>query len=369
MRRGRVLILLAVVIILGLGAAYLVMQQGFFTSLTSSGGDAVEGQPGAVPVIQMVEIIVVAQDVTRGTVLKEEHLSTMEWPQDNFLDSMFLSEEKEAVLSRQARHDIDDGTPLTLGMLIDVNESLSDTGSIASLSIPKGMVAIPVPVDRQSSVAYGLRPGDHVSVIGSFVVVDVDTEFQSLLPNTVGGVVSTGSAGENQPTFLTVQIIPPEGTVTGRTELDPLLNELIYVMPAERQRPRLVTQILMQDATVLRYGEFSYDDLRPQEVTPVEGEGDAQPQEGEAAPEDPPPDVVTLIVTPQEAVALEHLMKSNVEITLVLRSGGDADAIDTEAVTFQYLLETYNIPVPAKLPYSLEVNSGNTNAPVNDPNQ
>jgi hypothetical protein len=254
-------------------------------------------------------------------------------------------------------------------MLIDVNESLSDTGSIAALSIPKGMVAIPVQVDRQTSVAYSLRPGDHVSVIGSFVVVDVDTEFQSLLPNGVGGVISTGSAGEGQPAFLTVQVFPSgEGTVVGRTELDPLLNELIYVMPSEQQRPRLVTQILMQDATVLRYGEFSYEDLRPEEPVPAEGE-QAPDETPVAPPEQKPPDIVTLIVTPQEAVALEHLMKSGADITLVLRSSGDTDPINTEAVTFQYMLETYNIPIPAKLPYSLEAGSGSSDQPAQEPNQ
>jgi Flp pilus assembly protein CpaB len=213
MKRGRILILLAIVIILGLGAVYLV-QQNFFPLGNLSGGDTVEGQPGPVPTVLMVDIIVVAQDVPRGTVLKEEYLSTIEWPQDSFLETMFRADEKGSVLGRQARHDIDNGTPLTVGMLIDVNESLSDTGSIAALSIPKGMVAIPVQVDRQTSVAYSLRPGDHVSVIGSFVVVDVDTEFQSLLPNGVGGVISTGSAGEGQPAFLTVQVFPSgEGTV------------------------------------------------------------------------------------------------------------------------------------------------------------
>jgi len=365
MKRGRILILLAIIIILALGAVYLV-QQNFLPFGASGGGDPVEGQPGPAPAVQMVEIIIVAQDVQRGTLLQDEHLSTIDWPQENFLETMFRADEKSAVLNRQARHDIDNGTPLTSGMVIDVNESLSDTGSIAALSIPKGMVAIPVRVDRQSSVAYALRPGDHVSVIGSFVVVDVDTEYQSILPNAVGAVISTGSSGEGQPAYLTVQIFPTgEGTVVGRTELDPLLNELIYVMPSESQRPRLVTQILMQDATVLRYGEFSYEDLAPEEPDPVEGEGEQPQGEVPPQPEQQPPDIVTLIVTPQEAVALEHLLKSDVDITLVLRSSGDTDPIDTEAVTFQYLLETYNIPVPAKLPYSLEKEPNSPPPPEN----
>jgi hypothetical protein len=56
-------------------------------------------------------------------------------------------------------------------------------------------------------------------------------------------------------------------------------------------------------------------------------------------------------------------MKSKVRLTLALRSSGDTDPIDTEAVTFQYLLETYNVPVPAKLPYALDVFE-NVNSPA-----
>jgi pilus assembly protein CpaB len=369
MRRGRIFIFLALIIILGLVAVFFV-QQRFFAPAPSS-PDAVEGQPAPEQVVDMAEVLVVVQNIPRGSLITEEHLGTMELPRENVLETMFLEDQMEAVVGRQARHDIDSGTPLTAGMLIDIGESFSDTGSIASLSIPKGMVAIPVPVDRQSSVAYALRPGDHVSVIASFMVIDVDTEFQSRLPNSSGPVISTGSPGENQPSLLTIEVQADEyGPPVGRTELDPLLNELIYVVPSEPQRARLVTQILMQDATVLRFGEFSWDDLRPEEA-PAAAEGEdvtapeqAAPQDEVTQPEETPPDVVTLIVTPQEAVALEHLRKSNVQFTLVLRASGDTDPIDTEGVTFQYLLETYNIPIPAKLPYGLEPRFDNAPIPT-----
>jgi len=365
MRRGRIFILLALVIVLILGAVW-VWQSGILTGGTPTTEGEVPGEVGPTPEVQMTEIIVVTQNADRGTVLNEELLGTIEFPQDSIIPGMFLADQMPAVVGRQVKLDVESGMPLTAGMLVEMDESLSDTGSIAALSIPKGMVAIPIPVDRLSSVAYALRPGDHVSVIGSFAVLDVDTEFQSALPNTTASIISTGRAGENEPSYLTVQIIPGgDNSVIGRTELDPLLNELVYVMPSEMQRARLVTQILMQDAVVLRFGEFSYEDLLPQEDVVTTPEGEQQPEnadtpqqqnpdEEQAQPEAQPPDVVTLIVSPQEAVALEYLMKRDVQFTLVLRASGDVDPIDTEAATFQYLLETYNIPVPAKLPYDLD---------------
>ncbi len=84
---------------------------------------------------------------------------------------------------------------------------------------------------------------------------------------------------------------------------------------------------------------------------------EAQPTEvvqGEAQvtqPEVVISDVATLIVTPQDAVTLNYLMLSNVNLNLVLRSAGDDQKVDTEAVTLQFVLDQHRIPVPAKLPY------------------
>ena len=368
MKRGRIFILLAIIIILALVAVWFYQNQ----IMGGGGGDAiVSGEPGdIVPTpIPQTEVVVLTQNINRGTELTEEYLGTVPYPQENIIPGMFLADQMSSVVGRRAKYDMDAGSVLTAGMLVDLNETLPLGGSDAALSIPAGMVAIPIPVDRLSAVAYGLRPGDRVSVIGSFVMIDVDTEFQSQTPNVVGGVVSPGKMADDGPTYLTVQITPGgEGAVLGRTELDPLLNELVYVIPSEAQRPRLVTQILMSNAMVLRFGEFAYDDLLPKNkedaaAPPAEGEQPPQDQQVpqqdanapmEQTPEQKPPDIVTLIVTPQEAVELEYMMQRGVKFTLVLRSNGDTEEFDTEAVTFQYLMETYNVPSPSKLPYDLE---------------
>ncbi len=373
MKKGRILILLAIIIILALAAVW------FFQNQMSQGGGAVTGQPGGAVVptpIPETEVVVLTQNASRGTKLTEEYLGTVPFPQGNIIPGMFMADQLPSVVDRRARYDLEAGTVLNASMLVDINETLPLGGSVAALSIPPGMVAIPIPVDRLSAVAYGLRPGDHVSVIGSFVMIDVDTEFQSELPNSVGGIVAPGTEGEHGPSYLTARIDDGAsgcaagssavecGTVQGRVELDPLLNELVYVTPLETQRPRLVTQILMQDAMVLQFGEFPYGDLTSKKQTnvpPAEGEPPSQDQqppqdqnpEDQQAPEQKPPDIVTLIVTPQEAVALEYMMQRGVEFTLVLRANGDTTLVDTEAATFQYLMETYNIPVPSKLPYDL----------------
>ena len=64
--------------------------------------------------------------------------------------------------------------------------------------------------------------------------------------------------------------------------------------------------------------------------------------------------MITLIVTPQDAVALTYLLYGGAKFTLALRAPDDSTRIETEAATLQYILSQYAIPVPAKLPYAIE---------------
>ena len=78
------------------------------------------------------------------------------------------------------------------------------------------------------------------------------------------------------------------------------------------------------------------------------------PGQEAAATARPLPDTVTLVVTPQDAVTLNYLILAGGRLNLVMRSAGDAQRIATEPVTLQFILDQYNIPNPAKLPYGLE---------------
>jgi pilus assembly protein CpaB len=73
-----------------------------------------------------------------------------------------------------------------------------------------------------------------------------------------------------------------------------------------------------------------------------------------AKPEPKLPDLITLIVNPQDAVTLNYLIYAGSQLTLVLRPSGDDTRVQTEATTLDFLLKQYNIPVPVKLPYGME---------------
>jgi len=247
---------------------------------------------------------------------------------------------------------LEQGMPLMRGMFSDsLTRPVSETARV----IEPGLVAVTLPLNWQSGVAYALRDGDRVNVIATTLFVDVDSAFQSILPNNFGQVVATGLQPDAS-TLVTLGMNNGEGNrPIGRAELDPVLNQAIYLIPAEAQRPRLVSQQILQDVQVLHVGYFPYPGA---EVTTV-----VTPQAQEVPPgEQPPatpvvvkaPDVITLIVSPQDAVALTYLLYAGAKFTFTLRAPDDTSRIETEAATLQYILSQYAIPVPAKLPYAIQ---------------
>jgi Flp pilus assembly protein CpaB len=373
MRRGRVFFYLAFIVILGLVAVVVVYQR---LNLVPAQQTTLESPT---PVVDLVDVVVVTQKISRGALLEEAVLGTIQIPRDLFIQGMFSSPDQ--VFGRQAKFDLDSGIPLTEGMLIGPNEVISSDGSYAALLVPPGMVAVSIPVNRLSSVSYAPESGDHVNVIVTMLFADLDSEFQSLLPNRTSGVIAPGTgilSGQASQTSAGATGLSDQGEAQGqaqlevesssivaitgggeapqgRAELDNILGQTFYVVPSERQRPRMVSQALLQDAVVLKMGDFDLPGAvvtlaTDQEVVPVEGQ-----EQAELVPPTPiSPDVVTLIVSPQDAITLNYLIYSGAQLTLALRSAGDSSRVETEAVTLQFLLDQYNIPVPVKLPYGLE---------------
>ena len=355
MRRGRVFLYLSLILILLVAGGYLLYTN--FLKPSTGPNDAT----AEVVIPDRVDIVVITQKAPRGTVLDETVLGLIPLPRDLVIAGMFT--DLAQVVGRQAKFDLDSGIPLTANMLVDTAAQLSDAGSVASLSIPEGMVAKSIPINRLASVSYALRPGDRIVVIASMQFIDIDSEYQTILPNQSAQLVAASIGGfggdeEGQTGAAGYAILIDTHTLAGR--VDPLnggdgIRSDIYVIPSEEnQRPRLAAQIIIPSATVLHVGDFSFEEIGVDLTVDVPAPAEP-PVDGEAAPapEESPPDNITLIVTPQEAVNLTYLIDSGVKISLALRSAGDSTVIDTETATMQYFLEDYSIPLPGKLPYGL----------------
>jgi pilus assembly protein CpaB len=268
----------------------------------------------------------------------------MQIPQTNVTDKMI--KDPQAVVGKYAVFPLAQGLPITTDMISE-RPGMNQPGSEAAKIISPGLVAISIPISRLSLLVYGIRDGDRVNVIATTLFVDIDSSFQSSLPNLTAQVTGVGFVPDKLPTLSTGVISGGPGSAQGRAELDPTLNQALYLVPSEPQRPRLVSQMIVQDIQVLHVGDFS---LQGSETA-------AKPAEGQPAPTPAPPpipDTVTLIVSPQDAVALTYLMHTGTKFNLTLRAPDDTTRVETEAATLQYLLSQYAIPVPAKLPYSME---------------
>lgn len=366
MRRGRIFFYLALILLIGLVAVVLIWQRFIAPSAQTQGQPV---QPTAV--IDVVNVLVVSQNVPRGMIITRDVLSLVPIQRELFIQGMFSNISE--VEGRLAKFDLDAGIPLTKNMVTDTAEGLSTSGSTEALTIPRGMVAVAMPISRLSN-SYPPKPGDHINIIVTLRFVDVDTDFQSILPNQVADIIAPGVAGETGSNYLTSRVSGggAYGAATvGKTEAIGGLGQTVYSVPSESQRPRQVSQSLLQNAVVMNIGNFDTMLTGKEQPGSTEEQQANPPAQGEQTPtpQPPKPNFISLIVTPQDAITLNYLLSSGAQITFVLRNSEDDSRVQTEAVTLQYLLNQYNIPVPVRQPYSLQPRVDEVTVPsiVNSP--
>jgi pilus assembly protein CpaB len=307
----------------------------------------------------MVNVVVAAQNIPRGAIIPADQVRQVPWPQSSFLPSMLT--DVAQVEGKIARYDIYREQPIHETMVVDNMRELGTIGSDAALQIQPGMVAMAVPFTRLSGVAFAVADGDQVDILASFLFVDLDEQWQTMTPNSVWGVTFAPPplGGDLVP-----QVAPGAPFSEGRPAED-VFTELFanlqgaspvpfFLAPSEPQRPRLVSQRIIQNAYVLHVGTF-------QPPLPTAAPTDT-PVPNEPTPTPPPqlaaalerPDIITLVVTPQDAVVLNYLVAAQVDLTFLLRSAGDTSQVDTESVTLQSLIDRFQIAIPALLEQGLE---------------
>jgi Flp pilus assembly protein CpaB len=337
-RRGRIFILIAVILILGVLALYFVV-------VRPQNQAAQNAAPTAAPAEEMASIVVSVQPIPYGTVLTEAVLTTVPYPKKLLVPGVFYTDVKELV-GKRAKMDLDAKVPITSSLITD-----GASGSLAAFKIPEGMVAVSIPMlNSISSVGYTVQPGDHVNVIASMMFVDVDTNWQSELPNVTARVIDAPGTVD-KPSIVSFVEGGDETSKQGRAEQDQSIAKPVYLQPSEAQRPRLVSQTILQDVIVLQVGETDLNALAAaNQPTPTPG-GE---QQQAAQTTVPTPKIVTLVVTPQDANTLNYLIYAGAEMNLALRGAGDEQRVKTDSVTLQYTMDTYGITVPAKQPYALQ---------------
>lgn len=340
-RNGRIIIIIALIAIVGIVLLYLVITGAV-------GGNKVNPSapvPTATPNVELSQIVVASQTIQRGHLITAEYLTTIQYPKSQIPQGTFF-ESIEAAVGTKAKYTIDPGIPLTTSMVIHANE-----GSVASFDIPDGMTAFSISINPETAVSYAPQKGDHVMVVGCMLLIDVDTNFQTILPNRTAITFPAGVATVKDgapPTSMVINAQAAE-SVRGRFELETTTNDPLYVIPSEAQRSRLVCQTIIQDAEILNIGYFPLSSSTGETTV-------ATPVVSATIQATPSvityPGSVTLIVSPQDTVILNYLELSGTTLSMALRAAGDSGAITTDPVTLQYVMDQKNIPSPVKLPFA-----------------
>lgn len=332
MRRGRILIFLLLIVIVG--AVVLVLALNL---LPTGGGAAVTTQE-----VDTVQVYFAGQNIPQGTEITQELLQTNPMPRSLVTEFMFTVGEEQNLIGQNARFTLPQGTLLTTAMVGAAPGDLP--GPPWAVQVPPGMVAVAIPTNRLATAAYGVNDGAHVNVNVCMTFVDVDPAYQTVLPNYVSVMRDVYFPDGDRP-YISIEPLTTELTSRqGRVELDPTFQKPIYTIPSELQRPRLVCQMVLQDVTVLNLGNFSLT------TQPVSTDPNATPVAPTAA--ETAPDIITLMVTPQDSIALNYFVYSGAVMTMTLRNPNDNARIEAQSATLTSILTQYNISLPSKLPYA-----------------
>jgi pilus assembly protein CpaB len=291
MRRGRILILLGLILAIGTALAVYVI----INSMEQK------------PKVETEEVVVATQPIAAQEPV-EGRIGLQSWPKDYIPEGALRSLDEAA--GKLAAGPIPQGTILQPELLMSPAD-LMTMGELGKLVEP-GLVAISFPIDELSSVSYGIQPGDHIDVLMTFYFLDLDQETQVQEP--LCAPLCTGPEGQVQA----------EGT---------------------EQRPRLAAQLTLQNIEILGVGRWAY---QQQPTTEQQQAASGEPVQVEL------PQYVTLMVTPQDALVLKLAREYGASIDLAVRAQDDMQQFTTQQVTLDYILARFGVSLPSKQPYSIE---------------
>jgi Flp pilus assembly protein CpaB len=315
----------------------------------------VEPRPTETPAIRFVPVVVARVPLAAGQRLTAELMTTELRPDDNVAVQVNVTVQNlEELVGQIVRKDIAAGKEILRPFLALQATDLAMIGSDLALYVDQGRVAIAFPIDRYSGVAYSLRPGDQVDVLMSLNMLELDEEFQTVLPNHLARV--DRFALEEGTSFLFA------AETEGRLELLSLVNLVAQIGPrgglSAVQIPRRVTQLTLQQADVIWVGNWrNPGDLEQAFRADVPA---AEAAEGRPTPPDDPirpeaiPDLVILGVSLQDALTLNWAQIVGIDVQLALRAQGDNSIFVTTSVSLPQMSEQGPLTIPAPGGWGLE---------------
>ena len=331
--RGLVIFALVLIVLAAIaGAAYLFLQRS-----PGAPEQPAEGTPVSVPV-ETVDIVVAIQSIPRGmrVSVEDNAIALQAWPVENLPVEYYTS--LDEVDGKFARLEIPRGMPVLPDMVAGPGGMLSVSGSAAALFEPEDRVAYAIPIDTQGAVGWALEPGDRVDVLAALKMAPVYTDF---VDTGVRQFTYLQSGGEQD----VAQTSP-----FGDFELLPN-GKWAAIYPSEGQPaadPALLVQMTVQDAEVWHIGiwqEEAAPTAVPQPATAALGGPEAAPTPVPIQPETRDVELITLLVTREDALVLKYLYEMGADLDLALRPAGvTGTVLQTQPIWFRYILDRYQLP-------------------------
>lgn len=339
MRGNRRLVVIALVLI-----ALAALAGGAYLYLTMI-------RPGATPApgeeevpleepepVLTTDIVVAIQTIPSGhqITLEENAVALQPWPNESLPPEGTYYTDVAELDGKFARVEIPRGMYILQDMIGRPGGMIAVSGSSAALFEPEDRVAYAIPFDTQGAIGWAVEPGDRVDVLAALKIEPIYTDF---LEDGVKQFTYLLSGEEEE----VLQSSP-----FGSFELLPN-GQWAAIYPVDTQpavKPALVVQMTVQDAIVWHVGDW-----QETAVTAAPAASDTEGAGSEAAPTPvvanayQQVELVTLLVTRQDALILKYLHEMGSDLDLALRPKGmTGGVVVTQPIWFRYILDKYELP-------------------------
>ncbi len=294
-RGGTIFIVVGVLLALGTTAVAYVML---------AGRGAQPERVAATPTPETkIPVVIALQDIPAYADIPAEAIGTREIAESKLTNHLLAP---EAVVGRRAARSILRGSFIMADWIVDP-QAVAQKGMNASLNVTpdregRSRVAMTFQTSELNSVAGAIQNGDFVDILISYHLRDREEEQEE----------PPAPAAEGCPVWC------PE------------------------QTDILVAQLLLQNIEVYRVGPW----LVPTPTPVAEGEA-APPTEGEQV-QPLRSNILTLLLTQQDALVVKFARESGATIDLVLRGRDDHTSVRTETVTLEYIMTRFEITPPTQ---------------------
>jgi len=188
---------------IGLGLAAVVLLQLYIKGIKQELYEGYETR----------EVLVARADILKGSEVKEEAIGIEGVPEKFVHPQTLMPNDRDIVLGQRAALNIKRGQPF---LWSDIGVEESGASGLAGI-IRENERAISVPVDEVTSVSGLVKPGDHVDILGTFLLQDSSgsrsttlTLLQNVVVLAVGTHYGSGANSPREFNTVTFSVSPSE---------------------------------------------------------------------------------------------------------------------------------------------------------------